>query len=292
MYRVQAMSATLVFHISHVRVEVQSDEPAVLRGIRAAWLPAVAPVVEVRRTARFQTESRTWGHEIRVDGVVRSVAEDADAALPMLDAAIHAELRAWHADHGEVALLRAAMLQGPEGALLLLGESGAGKTLLARAAIERGYLYGSDELSVSSGTRVWGVARAPQLHVMRRRGPLPIWLAGADTKSYRLRAGGLEAGVLPLFTVPGAQVLRAPGFVSRSHIVLLSQGQSDRVESLDAMRGLTALHQASLLPPSALLGRVLRPGCVWRLQWRNPQTALARLEAALRDAQVSQHRFQ
>ena len=286
------MSATLVFHISHVRVEVQSDEPAVLRGMRAAWLPAVAPVVEIRRTVRFKTEARTWGHEIRIDGAVRSVAEDPDVALPMLDAAVHMELRAWHESHAGVALLRAAMLQGPEGALLLLGESGAGKTLLARAAIERGYLYGSDELSVSSDTRVWGVARTPQLHVMRRHDPLPIWLAGADTKSYRLRAGGLEAGVLPLFPVPGAQVLRAPGFVARSHVVLLSQGQSDRVEALDAMRGLTAIHQASLLPPSALLGRLVRPGHIWRLQWRNPQTALARLEAALREAEVSQHRLQ
>lgn len=271
-------SSPVAFHVSHVRVEVRSDEPAVLAGLRAAWQPASAAPVEITTRVRFETRRVDGGYEVRVDDRMHKQAEHVEDVLPLLEAALYGELRKWHAG---LLLLHAACVASARATLLFLGESGAGKSSLTRAAIERGYLYGSDELTVSDGARVWGISRTPQFDVVRRSDPLPRWLAGADVSSYTMRAYGDEGGALPLLGVPEAQVLRAACPVHTVRVVLLAHGSENRARPLDTLHALSALHEASLLGPSPLMSRLLGHGRALALTWADPEMALDRLEALL-----------
>jgi len=61
-----------------------------------------------------------------------------------------------------LAALHSACVIGNTGALLLLGAPGAGKTALTLALMQKGYLYGSDDVTlVTTDSKVCGVALAP-----------------------------------------------------------------------------------------------------------------------------------
>lgn len=60
------------------------------------------------------------------------------------------------------AALHSACLVGSEGAVLLLGSPGSGKTILTMALMQHGYRYGSDDVTlVTTGGDVSGLALAP-----------------------------------------------------------------------------------------------------------------------------------
>jgi len=92
------------------------------------------------------------------DGEAFDVVERAIAAVWLKGMILEAVLA--HAAY--LAALHSACVVGREGAVLLVGPPGAGKTTLTLALLQQGYRYGSDDVTlVSTDATVCGVALAP-----------------------------------------------------------------------------------------------------------------------------------
>ncbi len=267
----------LTIYLSHVRLEVSTDLPEVARGLRAVWRSAARPVVPTSRSEAMCTRSSHMGVEILLnDRLVATTRQPADV-LPLLETALYQALREWHAQAG-LTLLHAACVTRDDRAWIFMGPSGAGKSTLARAAVERGYSYATDELTVSDGRQVWGIERAIQFDVVPVDATLPAWLAQVDVSSYPLRAFR-HGGTLPLESVPPPQLLNEPAPVAHARCVVIARADSCKLTRLDPLHTLQALHEASLGCSLGAVSALTAAHSAWALAWNDPAAALDLLEA-------------
>jgi hypothetical protein len=279
---------------SDVHVRVCAPQPELLASLRALWRGCASPLVAPVRQACIEIEARPAGFELTLSGLaaddgtpqppVTRLAESQEDVTPLAEALLY---RVLHAARPSSVLLHAACMERDGAALLLLGPSGAGKSSFALAALERGYRYFSDELTISDGRRVWGVPRAIQFEAVAPSAALPARLASTDRALYRVRLSAPDAAdaSVPVRVPSDAELAAQPALASRAQIVRLvhgALGEAERCEPLSALDALVELHEAAFRPPHVDLGALAGRERGYRLTWRDPRPALDLLEAALR----------
>ena len=164
--------AELSLFISEVEARVRCALPDVMAALSELWAGCRVPIVPATVVARIDVAPAAGDRScaIMLDGELVAVAEQPPDVLPLLEAAIY---RSLYAQRAPRVLLHAAclVLPGCDEPLVLVGPSGAGKSSLALAALERGYRYFTDELTVTDGERLWGVPRAVQFEPITRVRP-------------------------------------------------------------------------------------------------------------------------
>lgn len=279
-----AQSTELSLFISEVEARVRCGLPDAMAALAELWAGCRAPIVPPTRVAHIEVGSLEGDRacSIVLDDELVAVAEQPPDVLPLIEAALY---RALYAQRGPRVILHAAcvVLPGCDEPLVLVGPSGAGKSSLALAALERGYRYFTDELTVTDGAQVWGVARAVQFEPVHASQALPPRLAASDLGLYALRLGGdgdrIEAlGAVPVRVPAAHELMRSPLPSRVARVVRIERARTTVCEPIDALDALAELHEASFGAPSLSLGTFVGRGRAFRLSWREPAEGLSRLE--------------
>lgn len=270
----------LRLHLSVLAVELEfHDVPSAARILRTVWQAASMPAVPARIESRYVVEHRDGGYAI-VDrrGGIRIVPQVDDVA-PALEQIVYADVLYAHEVAG-LTLLHAAAFADGERSFIVLGDSGAGKSALARAAVETGLAYLADEHVVTDGERLFGLPRAIQLDPVACDAPPLPWHEGTDRETYRFRDERDAAVVLPLFPVAPERVA-SPCRLERTVLVAARHGETDAVGSLDVGTALACVERCTLV--GSIAGAVGLARVVERrsLVWRQPANALALLRTSV-----------
>jgi hypothetical protein len=242
------------------------------------------PIVPATRIANIEVGAVDGDRacSILLDGELVAVAEQPPDVLPLIEAALY---QALYAQRGARVLLHAAcvVLPGCDEPLVLVGPSGAGKSSLALAALERGYRYFTDELTVTDGVHVWGVPRAVQFEPVHASQALPARLAASDLGLYALRMGGADdlietLGAVPVRVPVSHELMLTPLLARMARVIRIERSTTTACEPLDSLDALAELHEASFGAPSLSLGTFVGRGRAFRLTWREPAEGLSRLE--------------
>jgi hypothetical protein len=276
--------AELSLFISEVEARVHCPLPDAMAALSELWAGCRVPMVPATSRVRIEVGWVDGDREcsILLDGQLVAVAEQPADVVPLIESALY---KALHAQKQKRAILHAAcvVIPGCDESLLFVGPSGAGKSSMALAAVERGYRYVTDELTVTDGERLWGVTRAIQFEPVHASHALPPRLAASDLGLYAVRMGGLgdqiEAlGAVPV-RVPVAHELVLHALpVRATRIVRIERGTNNKCEVLSPLDALSELHEASFEPPAFSLGTMVGRGRAFRLVWRDPSEGLALLE--------------
>lgn len=173
-------------------------------------------------------------------------------------------------------ILHAAGFVDGDTTYILAGESGAGKSALARAALARGLRYFSDEHLITDGHGLWGVPRAVHLDLEpAEREPAP-WHTGVDRHSYVFPNQAGQLLRIPFQPVPPAALVDGPRSLSGAVLVRLARSATNEVAELSAVERLALVETANFLPSPALSRVALTPRA-YALGWREPEDALAQL---------------
>jgi len=271
--------ASLQFHLSEHHITLRTRSPAALRGLEAVWQSCERALVDPRSS--HLVEARETGERslICVDGEVVDVAENAADVLPVLDRALYVQLGIW--SDPDRALLHAASLVGRDAAILITGPSGSGKSSLAWAGIEHGYLYAGDEVCVSDGERLWGVPRAVLYDPTLEGRSLPAWIRGADTERYRFMHAQGEPCFLPLRQPAPSQLAQHPWPLSQTHVVLAQRGDTCALECCEPLEALALLYRERWGGRTVPLAPLVHRSRCWRLRWDDPGRAWELLRRAI-----------
>jgi len=277
----------LSLFISEVETRVRCPVPDAMAALSELWAGCRVPIVPPARVATIEVGAVEGDRacSILLDGDLVAVAEQPPDVLPLIEAAIY---RALYAQRGPRVLLHAAcvVLPGCDEPLVLVGPSGAGKSSLALAALERGYRYFTDELTVTDGTHVWGVPRAVQFEPVHASQALPARLAASDLGLYALRIRGTDDHVETLGAVPvrvpvAHELMLQPLLARMARVIRIERALTTVCEPLDSLDALAELHEASFGAPSLSLGTFVGRGRAFRLTWREPAEGLSRLESLI-----------
>jgi len=230
------VTTPILLHASEARVEVhvRSD---VARGLTAEWAAATKPLLPIRRTVRITAVDGT----VLVDGEPRRHNIAPENLLIEVDAVIYRELIAWHGPPRTV--FHAAAVTHEGRTFVLAGESGAGKSSLARALVDRGARYFTDELTIFDGESVWGIGRTPQLDPVPPDETLPPWFSGYDVDMHSYRFRSLDGPrILPLLMLTADELATAPRPAGETQLVFVRRGASESLEPLAARDALAELH--------------------------------------------------
>lgn len=271
----------LVINLSTLRVTLRFEdaEPA-FRALSAVWRCAQqVSYVPTRHEVTY--EARLQGDRFRLvvdGGHVRYAALVEDVA-PFLEGAIYTDfLRTQLADGLTVLHASCCVWHGQP--IIFAGESGAGKSALARACVELGATYFGDEHIVTDGQRIWGLPRAVHMDAHREEQPSPPWHHGADLSSYRCRNGEAEWFRLPLWPIPPELLASEPVSISNGILVAARRTSEDTVSVMNAAQRLRTLEAAHFVAGPALGALALVPQA-YELTWSHPGRALHQLLAAL-----------
>lgn len=277
----------LSLFLSEVEVRVHCPLPDAMAALSELWAGCRVPMVPPTKRVRIEVGALEGDRacSILLDEQLIAVAEQPADVVPLIESALY---KALHAPDPTRALLHAAcvVIPGCDETLVFVGPSGAGKSSMALAAVERGYRYVTDELTVTDGERLWGVPRAIQFEPVHASQALPPRLAASDLGLYAVRMGGggdqLEAlGAVPVRVPVAHELTMAALPVRASRIIRIDRGTSAQCEVLSALDALSELHEASFAKPSFSLGAMVGRGRAFRLTWRDPAEGLALLERTI-----------
>jgi hypothetical protein len=261
------------FHVSDLRIEVETDVPRVREGLTMVWGQA-GPVLEPARIVSAGVMQDAGRVSVWLGA--RRVSVEVLDALPTFEAMLYASLPAWHPPPR--VLLHAAGVAFGEQTIVLAGPSGSGKSTLATALVRSGGTYLSDELLVFDGARLWGIPRAPQFEPIAAGQALPPWLREADL-GYVFRTEEGEARRLPVMPLASAHVARRTYPSSQARLCFPTARLSPGSRALDAREALVRLVAECRSPLGVDLGPLLEGAL--ELGWTShPDEALAGLQAA------------
>lgn len=272
------MTPSLSIYLSHVRVDLCCSEPQVAEAMRRTWGGCGTPLVQVEERTTYEVRSGP-DYEVLQDGIPLARARRPDGVISLVDGSLYDRLLGWHSP-GRVVLHAACITRDGQG-VLLVGPSGSGKSTLAMTAVRRGWTYLTDEIAVTDGRRVWGIARAIQFDPVEIGTPLIPRLAG--TAMWRWPGGDAEAGELavPFFAPPQGSLTGSPVPAANVAVVQIGQGAGARLLARSPVETLGALHKASYGVPDLDLGGLVGTGRGWSLSWQEPEAALELLEGAM-----------
>jgi hypothetical protein len=164
----------------------------------------------------------------------------------ILDHVIRSELH--------LAAFHAACLRRDEGAVMLLGSPGAGKTTLSLALLSRGYDYGSDDVTLLTREGLmWGASLAPAVKESgwELAGAMGTDLSGLET---HLRPDGqrVRFPLVPKSKLASASAVRAIVQLRRT------AGEDARLNRIAPEQALGALLRESLSPGGECSTEIMR----------------------------------
>lgn len=267
----------LYLSVLDVRLELH-DAPVAAHVLRTIWAAAASPMVPSRAESRYEVRRVPEGYELRNLRGGSCIVRNPDDLAPTIEQTIYADVVFEHENLG-LTLLHAAAFADGERTFLVLGESGAGKSALARAAVEAGLSYLGDEHVATDGELVFGLPRAIHLDVVPAdAAPLP-WHEGADCETYRFPDAHGRRMVVPFVPVDASRV-SPPRRLERAELVRARRGDDDRVGPLELHDALALIERCTLVasvPGSIGLARLARRH---DLVWHDPGRALVKLRAA------------
>lgn len=266
--------------MSHVGIQLQAPKDLHDEVLRR-WAGCAAPLVPTTVVVQLKVTSSADA-TVRIEWVgTGREAKTVPAALALseIERAIYGSLRPWHQASG-THLMHAAWVVKEGVGLLLVGPSGAGKSSMTLAAVRRGWVYGSDDIVVTDGDAIWGVARPLQFDPVPPEQPFIARLADLERLLYTVH---LEDGevVQPGWILSGDAVVQSPHPLRDVHVVTISQGPTDAVRRHLPGETTAALIGASYDWPDGAIGWPSCLGQGFALQWAAPQPALALLEELL-----------
>ncbi len=210
-------------------------------------------------------------HGIFCDGELLEQCADASQLLPTVEVTIYNLL---HSIHDKLTVIHSAALQRGGSTLMLVGQSGAGKSSLALEAFRQGWTYRTDEITVTDGHQLWGIARAIQFEPKPVGTSLPPLLAKADTESCQWLDQELGLLCQPLHEVPAIDL--PPAALEDVTLVFLHSGHATELTPVNGVEALLRLHQGCFGHPLHDLGALAARA--WTLGWTESSRALQQIQ--------------
>lgn len=261
----EVRSEPITFLALEHRICVSCAEEADERAIRAAWAPALELWQRGPAVARDCIEYTLGAAETRRDGELvqpelsvrsRVAAFERD----LLDELPHRLARS--------TLLHAGAVLDQQRLVLLVGESGAGKSTFTRQFLRAGAHYLSDDFLALEGSRLFGSPRSVQFDSVPRD-EVPAYHFDADVTSY-LTMGNTH--VVPVHAQPHRPVREYDAAARPVVVVRLARAAVDSVVPLRAIETLAALHAATLTLGTDYSGGLDHARGV-ALTWNRPEKA-------------------
>ncbi len=243
-------------------ISLEIESPSLGVAAARAWRPAL---IDAAGSAEFLYEIGQ-DESLRLNGEPFLGHPDIVGALPRLewDFLSRAIQR-----HERSLVLHAGAVVFAGWLVLLVGESGAGKSTFTRLLLQRGASYLSDDMVAFDGGEVRGVRRTVQFDPLPVSEAVPPWLVDCDLTSYAVNSGAKAARV-PLWTTDHAVSKSHQSSPGRTVVVRLERAATPSFGRLDALARVAALHGAALKTARAYDGR-LDPGPAFGLTWREPE---------------------
>lgn len=220
-----------------VRVNDAEVREAVLRVLPPGWRPAEASFPDMEFTLARDREQR---YVVSGDGIAAplALAVDLDVALSFLESNIRSRVALWAPER---IFVHAGVVARNGGALLIPGESFAGKTTLVAALVKAGAAYFSDEFAVLDHA---GLVH-PYAKPLSVRAPAEVYpeQVTAEALGGTSGAGGVPvAAVVVTSYVPGARWEPTPVPRGEAALALLAHtvaAQERPAEVLQVLRRVT-----------------------------------------------------
>lgn len=154
-----------------------------------------------------------------------------------------------------------------------LGPSGAGKSTMTRELLRRGGTYLTDDLVVMDGARLCGIGRTVQFDALMEGEPIPSHLSDCTVDGYPVVDQRGRARYAPLWTDEHPVAASLAVDASQSVVCELTRANDNRVEALDSLSQLSALHAASLTSGACCSGE-LSGATGLSIHWSDPAEAI------------------
>ena len=261
-------SDQLIFFVSQVEVTFTCQHEPTFTGVNALWGCASKPQIDTETEVTLHiTDGPPF--QMLCDGEVVATFDSEDELLPQFEAELYELIQTWHAAY---TVLHAALVQTGGKAVLVTGPSNAGKSTLSLQAVRSGWQYHSDELVLTDGMRLWGVARAIQFDRLPKGEKLEPYYSICDSKAccwIDPEFGPVYQPVYPVPTEP--QSTQLPD-VTNLLVAVVSTEAPFRVDPMSSIDALKALHEACFGTPQHDLGALA--GDAYRLEWDDPIEAM------------------
>jgi hypothetical protein len=276
---VSQVSLALNLSVLHARLELDGV-PEAARALGAVWEHAQWVAFVPPRTRVVVKVGARAGGGFRIelhDGREVHVADEIDVA-PIVEGDIYAAVVRAHVD-ANLAVLHASCCTLDGQTYVFAGESGAGKSALARAAVDAGFRYFGDEHIVTDGQKLWGLPRSIHMDYHPVGAPLLPWHAGADVESYVFRDRAGLPTCLPMRRIAPNDLATEPAAAAGATLVRLAHGNDDMVAALSAAERLHTVAGAHFVRSPALADVVLKMRAR-ALTWADPHAAFRLLREA------------
>lgn len=278
-------AAPLRLLVAGQQVVVDCQSPLIRNALIAAWGPALelgqtpglqheAPLAPLS-SIQVDEQGRLW-----IDGTLRRDDQHLLDRPQQIEKHIVCDLLS---RRSEALQLHAGCVRWGSTAILVLGESGAGKSTFTRLLVQAGATYLSDDCLLVEGQRAFGMSRTIQFDSVQDGQPIPSYLLDCDWKSYRSLTGDGAGARVPLWREP-CQVVGSLELDAQPWAVLqLNRGASNRLHALSRAQRVAALASATLT-----CGQPYRKqfgwGPSWSVTWNDPARCFASLVAQLPQA--------
>lgn len=259
------------FYLSHLKVDVRTDNAALWREIELIWGMCRNKLVADKTVLECELIPAP-GYGIRWKGFGTDSVLCAEEVVPRLEAWVYSELKRAHAAH-EMALHAAGVVFNRQ-VLLFIGPSGAGKSSLALAALDQGCTYISDEIVCFNQEVCWGVPRAIQFDVRSQTETLPRRLQRKDVLLRQVVHDHDDIGRAPIIRLGPDQVIRAPVSSRDMWLIFPTRSDANAVASCEQLTALQGVLEASMVKPAFDLGWLIKQGKCLRLSWNDPASAM------------------
>lgn len=269
------MTRTLTLHLPDRELRINGLPERAMTALTAVWGACMGPEHTTGEGVEWHVMHTNAGYDLVRPGLQPDHIDAEDRVAPLVEATMYRSIASWHAHE---TLLHAATIVRRQHPVLLLGDSGTGKSSLALEAVRAGWQYVTDELTLTDGTIVRGFTRTIQFDPVPVETALPERLDGLDVSSYRVtRDDGVEQ-MQPLFPWEKLDVAKEPIPVMNAIVIVLAgTGERTSLEPIAAVEALAALHAQIRGTRTGPFGRLLGTGRVFRLRWREPSEGFGKI---------------
>lgn len=273
------MTGSLALHLPGIELRLDGLPDRTLRALDAVWGACTEPRGPAVLREHWQVERAGDGYAVLRSGSSPETAHTEDRVAPLIEGLLYGSLPRWY--ESETLLHAATVVRGTR-PVLLLGDSGAGKSSLALEAVRAGLHYVTDELTLTDGSAVRGITRTIQFDPVPVGSVLPARLGDLDVASYRVTFDDGVERAQPLFPWPELDVATAPLDAALAIVVVLSgAAETTSFAPISPVEALAALHEQTRGSRTGPFGRLLGSGRVFRLAWREPREGLSEIVRAV-----------
>lgn len=273
------MTGALTLHLPDRELRLEGLPERTLAALTAVWGACMGPNTNARQRVEWHVTATNHGYDLVRPDFETEHTDAEDRVAPLVEAALYRSLPRWHASE---TLIHAATIVRNQRPVLLLGDSGTGKSSIALEGVRAGWQYVTDELTITDGNTVRGITRTIQFDPVPVGSMLPERLRDLDVSSYRVRFDDGVERVQPLYPWHKLDVAAQPVTVAGAVVVVLAgAGQRTSLEPIAPVEALAELHAQTRGTRTGPFGRLLGSRRAFRLRWREPREGFGEMAQAL-----------